>query len=95
MPIGMPRLEARRIRTAEPTMPLAIPPPLSPVGFGIWVKKSRLIELAPILTMWTKIRMSGMSTVRVAVAISRVIPAFFVFRQTRNVISFLPPSHRG
>ena len=32
----------------EPTMALAMPPPASPTGAGIWVKKARLSELAPL-----------------------------------------------
>ena len=54
--------------TAEPAMPLAIPPPVSPVGLGIWVKKSRVSELTPIFTMWKKISPRGIRTAAVAAA---------------------------
>ena len=32
----------------EPTMELAMPPPDSPTGAGMWVKNARLRELAPL-----------------------------------------------
>ena len=32
----------------EPTMEFAMPPPFSPTGAGMWVKKARLSELAPL-----------------------------------------------
>ena len=35
-------------RTPEPTMALAMPPPGSPSGLGICVKKEKLSELAPL-----------------------------------------------
>ena len=35
-------------RTPEPTMALAMPPPVSPTGLGILVKKAKLSELAPL-----------------------------------------------
>ena len=63
---------------ADPAIPLAIPPPVSPGGFGIWVKKSRLIEPAPILTILKKTRISGVSTRSVAIPISSIIPTFFI-----------------
>ena len=33
--------------TPEPTMAFAMPPPVSPTGSGIWVKKAQFSELAP------------------------------------------------
>ena len=48
MPTGIPIRLPTPSRIAEPAMALAMPPPDSPTGFGTWVKKSQLNELAPL-----------------------------------------------
>jgi len=37
------------MRISVPTMALAMPPPVSPTGFGIFVKKSQFSAVAPSL----------------------------------------------
>ena len=46
-PTGMARAEAIAIRYSVPSIALAMPPPDSPTGFGIFVKKSQLSEEKP------------------------------------------------
>ena len=49
-PMGTPSTAACPSKMNVPTMALAMPPPVSPTGFGNWVKKARFIELKPSLT---------------------------------------------
>ncbi len=46
-PMGTPIKTARRRTLPLPTMALAMPPPVSPDGFGSWVKNAQLSDLAP------------------------------------------------
>jgi hypothetical protein len=71
-------------------MPFAIPPPVSPVGLGMLVKKSRLIELNPILAIWMKIIARGMRTATVAENIKKVITRFFAERMFTCFTGFSP-----
>jgi hypothetical protein len=48
MPTGTPMRLAIASKMPDPRIEFAIPPPTSPTGFGIWVKKARLSELAPL-----------------------------------------------
>jgi len=48
-PIGTAKSAAIPMRISVPTMALAIPPPVSPTGFGILVKKSQFNAPAPSL----------------------------------------------
>src|SRR3569832_2576590 len=50
-PTGMPSSPARPTTFAEPTMALAMPPPLSPTGFGRFVRKERLRDEARFLVL--------------------------------------------
>src|SRR5580658_571466 len=72
IPIGMPIKLANPSSTPEPTMEFAIPPPFSPSGFGIWVKKARFSELAPLISKYPKITTSGVTTRIVANTASAV-----------------------
>src|SRR5262245_39417192 len=45
-----------------PTMALAMPPPVSPTGLGMWRKKSRLSPENPRESRWYTIRPSGSTT---------------------------------
>ncbi len=47
IPIGIARVAAIPIRISVPTIALAMPPPASPTGLGIFVKKSQLSEEKP------------------------------------------------
>ena len=49
-PMGTPNTAACPSKINVPTMALAMPPPVSPTGFGNWVKKARFIELKPSFT---------------------------------------------
>ena len=49
-PIGTAISDPRPTRINVPTIELAIPPPGSPTGLGMWVKKSRLRAEMPWLT---------------------------------------------
>ena len=69
MPIGSPIAAAMPMRISVPTIALAIPPPGSPTGFGISVKKSSEMALAPSLTRWNRMKMSG------SVATTAAVPA--------------------
>src|SRR5580693_6850184 len=62
IPIGTPiRLAINRIK-AEPAMALAIPPPASPTGFGVCVRKAQLMDPMPLYTRYPKIAPSGSKT---------------------------------
>jgi hypothetical protein len=50
IPSGTPTRLAIPRSSIVPTMALAIPPPVSPVGFGSWVKKFQSSELHPCTT---------------------------------------------
>ncbi len=43
----MPNRHAKKISLSEPTSALAIPPPLSPTGFGSSLKKLKLMPPMP------------------------------------------------
>ncbi len=47
-PTGTANAEATPMRISVPTIALAIPPPVSPTGFGIFVKKSQLSDENPL-----------------------------------------------
>ena len=49
-PMGTPSTAACPSKMNVPTMALAMPPPVSPTGFGNWVKKAQFIELKPCFT---------------------------------------------
>ena len=54
MPIGTANSDPSPVKISVPTMALAMPPPVSPTGFGIFVKKSRLSDEMPWLTTKNK-----------------------------------------
>ena len=47
MPMGMAKAAPSDVTTIEPTIAFAIPPPVSPTGFGISVKKDRFSDVTP------------------------------------------------
>ena len=49
----------KTIKTKLPEMAFAIPPPVSPTGFGISVKNSMLRPLQPRISRYEKIKNSG------------------------------------
>ena len=57
--------------------------------------KAMLIELNPILRMWTKMSPSGASSATVKAAIKRVMAPFLALRQARDVIMRPLPFRRG
>src|SRR5215470_14386138 len=70
MPNGIPMMLAMRRMNPEPTSALAMPPPGSPGGFGIWVKKAQFSPAIPRYTTVPNTRNNGTVTIRAA----RVIP---------------------
>ena len=89
MPIGSPMMHATPTMIRVPTMAWTTPPPLSPAGTGVWVKKSRLMLLAPLMTRSNRIRNSGSTASTVATTSRATITRL---RQRRNppVITRLP-----
>src|SRR5215471_3044435 len=62
IPMGTPtRLAIARIK-AVPAIALAIPPPTSPTGLGVWVRKAQLMEPTPLYNRYPKMAHSGAST---------------------------------
>ena len=50
IPTGMAKSAPRLTTMIDPMTALAMPPPTSPTGFGISVKKPRLSEVMPCVT---------------------------------------------
>jgi hypothetical protein len=46
----------------EPTIALAIPPPVSPTGFGVWVRNDQFRDPAPLRIRYAKIAISTPTT---------------------------------
>src|SRR5215510_13954995 len=61
MPIGTAIAAANPVRISVPTIALAIPPPGSPTGRGLLVKKSTLSDWTPWLTTKNSTNASGTS----------------------------------
>src|SRR5579872_5238444 len=62
MPTGTPtRLPSKRIND-DPAIALAIPPPTSPGGLGVWVRNARLMEPNPLYTRYPKTAAKGSRT---------------------------------
>src|SRR5213593_4862796 len=59
IPIGTAMPAARPTRISVPTMALAMPPPGSPTGFGIWVKNARLSAGSPCPITKNRMNPSG------------------------------------
>src|SRR5208283_4256365 len=78
MPEPMPNGSPIRLATAKispvPTIAFAIPPPTSPGGFGVWVRKARFTEPIPLITRYTKMASSGTSTSTTASTANTVAP---------------------
>src|ERR1700733_14343459 len=66
MPNGIPIRLARARTTPEPTMAFSMPPPFSPTGTGILVKKSQLSDVTPCFSRSKRIAISGVMTTSVA-----------------------------
>src|ERR1019366_7122066 len=86
MPEPMPRGTPMTLATARmipvPTIALAMPPPTSPGGFGVWVRNAQLTEPIPLMTRYAKMASSGTST-RMAAATANVVAPALVRRRTR------------
>src|SRR5580693_4374067 len=84
MPSGTPsRLAIPRI-IAEPTIPLATPPPTSPGGFGVCVRKAQLTDAKPRTSRYPKMAISGTSTT-ITVRIAIPVMAWSVTRRRRLI----------
>src|SRR5712692_3950303 len=64
IPTGTARSAARPIRISVPTMAFAMPPPVSPTGFGMCVKKSQVRAGSPCLTTKKRMNPRGRSASR-------------------------------
>src|SRR5579883_383865 len=51
-PIGTPIKDASNSTLPLPTIALAMPPPVSPTGFGSFVKNAQLIDVPPLKTRY-------------------------------------------
>src|SRR5579863_3446569 len=72
MPIGTPaKLPSNRI-SAEPAIAFAMPPPNSPGGLGVCVRKARLIEPRPLYSRYPNTAPSGRSTRTTAASAAHV-----------------------
>ena len=63
MPMGIANSEPSPVTISVPTMALAIPPPDSPTGFGIFVKKSQFSAWTPSLMTKNSTNASGTSAI--------------------------------
>ena len=61
MPIGTAITAARPLSISVPTIAFAMPPPVSPTGVGMCVKKARLSDRMPWLTTKNRTNASGIS----------------------------------
>ena len=50
IPTGIASTAPSPVTMSEPTIALAMPPPVSPTGLGICVKKLRLSDVMPCVT---------------------------------------------
>src|SRR5205085_1944124 len=73
MPTGTASSAARPMRMPVPTIAFAIPPPVSPTGFGIWVKKARSRAGTPRTNTKNSTMARGTSATRTAAAQSPLI----------------------
>src|SRR5581483_280113 len=80
-PRGTPRAAAIASSSSVPTIAFAIPPPVSPVGCGSWVKKFQSIDEAPSRIRKYSTRKSGAITTTAHTPISVVRPRLFQRRQ--------------
>src|ERR1700723_38353 len=82
IPSGTPsRLAIPRI-IPEPTMPLATPPPTSPGGLGVWVRKAQFTEARPRTRRYPKMATNGTRTT-ITVRIAMPVMAWSVTRRRR------------
>src|SRR6476646_3708397 len=69
IPRGMPIRLAKPRSNIDPAIALPIPPPSSPMGLGICVRKAQFKEPKPRCTTVPRIRNSGTVTIRAAIVI--------------------------
>ena len=72
------------ILTADPALPLALPPPGPPVGCGMLPKKSGVRVPKPMATICQKMTPSGSSTRPVAAHMSSIMPRLRTVRRVRE-----------
>ena len=94
MPVGMAKSAPSPTMISVPTMALAMPPPVSPTGFGIWVKKSTLSARTPSLTTKKKMKASGTSATAIDSPQKPTKTADFALRQVADVMR-RPRARRG
>src|SRR5271166_6594963 len=82
IPRGSPITLATARITPVPTIPFAMPPPASPGGFGVLVRKSMLTEPIPLITRYTKMASKGTST-RTAAETANAVAPWLVMRRQR------------
>src|SRR5947209_11626078 len=88
----MPTRAATAMIMAVPTIALAMPPPVSPTGWGIRVKKAQLREPMPRTTTPPRMRKSGASTTRVAATMAPS-PRKLTKRRRRLMLCKVPRRH--
>src|SRR5207245_3758679 len=95
IPTGTAGAAARPSRISVPTIALAIPPPGSPTGFGIWVKKAGRRAGSPWRTTKNRMSPSGTSA-RTTEAAQKTSTAREVARRRRSSpVIFMPSCRRG
>ena len=72
-----------------PTMAFAMPPPVSPTGLGIWIKKSRLRAEIPWISVYENMRTRGVTATRRHAIENTSMALFFVLRQKKYSFSFV------
>src|SRR5271156_2931835 len=83
-PRGTPRMLARARMNADPTIAFAIPPPASPTGFGVCVRKAQLSDPTPRYTRQAKIANNGSST-RITVNTAAPVITWSVMRRRKAI----------
>ena len=78
--------------SSVPTMACTTPPPVSPAGAGVWVKKSSERLPAPLSTRLSRMKNSGSSATTTAPIISPTIKLLRPARRTRRFTGALLPA---
>src|SRR5271157_3380146 len=83
-PSGTPMTLAKPRMKTDPTIAFAIPPPASPTGFGVWVRKAQLIDPTPRKTRYANIANNGTST-RMTVSTATPVITWLVIRRRKEI----------
>src|SRR5512133_359822 len=95
MPIGKPIRLATPTMSSVPTMACSTPPPDSPAGAGIWVKKASERLPAPLSTRLARMKISGRSAATTAPIISPTIRLLKARRRIRRFMGRQAPGSQG